>query len=394
MNQFYRQYFDACVSREGTHAVKHEYLERVFGRKDVIPAWVADMDFRTAPQIQEALEARARHGIYGYTDNSGEEKQAEIQWLERRHHLSVQPDWILYSPGVVDSLFFCVRALTCSGDRVLIQTPVYGPFYKAAEAFGRELVLNPLRETDEGWRMDFEDLEGKFAQGIAMMILCSPHNPVGRVWERSELEQVLRLADRYGVIVVSDEIHADFVYAGHKQTRILALPHSDRCVLLTSASKSFNLAGLRQSSCIIPDQEMRERVIEELKNAHVMAPNIFGSIAQTTAYTCGDEWMDAVVEYIRENADYVEDFIRRHIPEISLHPLEGTYLLWMDFRKTGMSHETLKRLLIHDAGVGLNDGLEYGEEGNGHFRMNLAMPRRIVEQAMENIHQAMRGHKQ
>ena len=392
MRQEMRDYLDAPIDRHGTHCEKWDQLGRYYGRDDLLAMWVADMDFRTVPQVQEALIERARHGIYGYTDNRDEEQAAEKAWLERRHGLKVETDWILYSPGVVDSLFFCVDALTGPEDAVLVQTPVYGPFYQAAKLFDRRLLRNPLIHDRDGWRMDFEDLEAKLAQGVRMMILCSPHNPVGRVWTREELQRVVDLAARYNVIVVSDEIHADFTFDGHRQTRILALDGAEEnCVMLTSATKSFNLAGLRHSSVIAPSAGLRKAISEALTRAHATSANIFGSIAQTTAYLYGDEWMDAVVEYVRENRDYTVGFLRERLPMIGCAPQEGTYLMWLDFNGLGLSHEEIQDMLVNGAGVALNSGLFFGEEGRGWFRMNLATPRTNVEKTLYNISEAIRS---
>jgi len=392
MRQEMRAYLDAPVDRHGTNCEKWDGLGRYYGRDDLLAMWVADMDFRTVPQVRDALIQRAEHAIYGYTDNGEEERAAEALWLERRHGLKVETDWILYSPGVVDSIFFCVSALTRPGDAILIQTPVYGPFFKAAELHGRRLVTSPLVYGPAGWRMDFDDLDRQFAGGVRMMILCSPHNPVGRVWTREELKRLVELAAKHGVIIVSDEIHADFTFDGHRQTRILALEGAAAgCVMLTSATKSFNLAGLRHSSIIAPDPELRSTIARALARAHATSPNIFGSIAQTAAYRYGDEWMDAVVEYIGENRDYVVSCLRAKLPEIGVEPQEGTYLMWLDFTKLGMSHEAVQAMLVDDARVALNSGLSFGEEGRGWFRMNLATRRANVETTLENISKAIRS---
>lgn len=392
MNSFYRQYLDAEVDRRGTNCEKWDRCEKVFGRADLLPMWVADMDFRTAPAIAEAIAKRAEHAIYGYTENAAEEKRAEQGWLKRRYGLEVESDWILYSPGVVDSIYFCVRALTEAGDQVVIQPPVYGPFFRAVHLFDRTLVENPLLRTERGWEMDFDLLEKQFAGGAKLMILCNPHNPVGCVWSREELQRLVDLAARHGVIVVSDEIHADFNLGATPHTRILSLAHSENCVMLTSATKSFNLAGLRQSSAIIPNAELRGKVKAEITRAHAGTPNIFGAIAQTAAYNCGDEWMDAVVEYIRENRDFAVDFIRSHIPQIHCEPQEGSYLMWLDCREVGVSHEEFFRRLVEEAGVGLNSGMDYGgEAGRGYFRFNLATRRANVELALEKIEKMVRS---
>ena len=391
MTEDMRAYLDAPHERLGTHCEKWDMLERHFGRGDLIAMWVADMDFRTVPQVRDALVRRAEHAIYGYTDNGEEDRQAEAEWLLRRHGLKVENDWILYSPGVVDSIYFCVSALTKPEDAVLIQPPVYGPFYQAAKLYDRPLVKSPLIHDDAGWRMDFDDLEAKFAQGVKLMILCSPHNPVGRVWRREELQRLVDLARRHGVIVVSDEIHAEFVFDGLKQTRILALEGSENCVMLTSATKAFNLAGLRQSSMIVKDPALRRTLAHAIELSHASSPNIFGAIAQTAAYRHGDEWMDAVVEYVRENRDYAVEAFNARLPEIGCKPQEGTYLMWLDFNGLGLSHEALKDLLVNRAHVAMNDGLFFGEEGRGWFRMNLATQRANVEKTIDNIYNAIRS---
>ena len=386
-----REYLDAPHDRIGTNCEKWDGLERLYGRSDLIALWVADMDFRTVPQVREALVRRAEHAIYGYTDDGKRARAAEAGWLKRRHGLDVDPDWILYSPGVVDSLYFCVGALTGPGDGIVVQPPVYGPFYNAVRLYDRALVRSPLIREDGEWRMDFDDLEAKFAAGAKMMILCSPHNPVGRVWTRAELQRLVDLANRYGVVLVSDEIHADFALDGRKQTRILALDGAERAVMLTSATKSFNLAGLRQSSIIVKDAAIRKTLKNAVERVHAASPNIFGGIAQTTAYLYGDEWMDAVVEYVTENRDFAVEFIRREIPEILCRPQEGTYLMWMDFRGLGMNQADAIAMLVNRAHVALNDGLFFGEEGRGWFRMNLATQRDNVARGLENIRDAIRS---
>ncbi len=390
MNSYF-EYLDEDIDRHGTNCVKWDQLQDVFGRSDLTAAWVADMDFRTAPTVQKALVERAQHAIYGYTENSRREKEAECGWIQRRYGVKIDPEWILFSAGVIDSLFFCVRALTQPEDGILIQPPVYGPFYAAVNSFQRRLAENRLIETEDGWKMDFEDMERQFASGVKMFILCSPHNPVGRVWSREELARAVALANRYGVIIVADEIHADFNMGVRKQTRILDVEGAENCVMLTSATKSFNLAGLRQSSCIIKNSEMRNKVFHEMQLAHATDPNLFGAIAQRTAYETGDEWMDAVVEYIRGNRDYVCAYLKENLPEIKTRPQEGTYLMWLDMTALDMDHESLKKLFVEEAHVALSSGTDFGKEGDRHFRLNLASPRRNMECIMENMKRAIRS---
>ena len=382
-------YFDAPVAREGTDCEKWDAREAVFGRADVVPLWVADMDFACAPQIVEALCARAAHPIYGYTQDVSENRAAEAAFLLRRFGLKVETDWILPSPSVVDSMLFSLYALTEPGERVLIQPPVYGPFRETVERAGRAVAACPLLETDEGWRMDFDGLEAAFEGGVKCMFLCSPHNPVGRVWTRAELERLTALARRYAVRIVADEIHAAFTFAPHAHTPLISLCES--AVMLTSATKAFNLAGLRQSSIIAADPEARGRIAGQLHRVNADRTNLFAMVAQRAAYEHGDEWLDACVSYIRENRDAAEAFIRERLPMVSIRPLEGTYLMWLDMRSLGMEHEQLWRRLVDVGGVGLNTGLFFGEEGRGFFRLNLATQRENVLKGLAGIERALRA---
>ena len=384
-----RAYFDAVIDRAGTACEKWDGRQEVFGRKDVIPLWVADMDFACAPSIVEALKARAAHPIYGYTDDVAENRLAEVNFLKRRFDLTVEPEWILSSPSVVDSMLFSLYALTAPGERVLIQPPVYGPFRETILRSGRAVAESPLLETAEGWKMDFASLEAAFKSGIKCMFLCSPHNPVGRVWTRAELEQLTSLVKAYKVRVIADEIHASFTFAPHVHTPLRTLLPD--AIMLTSATKAFNIAGVRQSSIIVSDEEAREALKKEMHSVNADHPNLFAMVAQRAAYETGDEWLDGCVDYIRENRDLVCAFMAERLPEVSMPPLEGTYLMWLDMRKTGMEHEALFRRLIDVGGVGLNTGLFFGEQGRGFFRLNLATQRKNVQAGLEGIERALRA---
>ena len=384
-----RAYFDAIIDRAGTACEKWDGRQTVFGREDVIPLWVADMDFACAPGIVEALKARAAHPIYGYTDDVAENRLAEVNFLKRRFDLTVEPEWILSSPSVVDSMLFSLYALTAPGERVLIQPPVYGPFRETILRAGRAVAESPLLETAEGWKMDFASLEAAFQSGIRCMFLCSPHNPVGRVWTRAELEELAALVKAYKVRVIADEIHASFTFAPHVHTPLRTLLPD--AIMLTSATKAFNIAGLRQSSIIVSDEEAREALKKEMHSVNADHPNLFAMVAQRAAYETGDEWLDGCVDYIRENRDLVCAFMAEKLPEVSMPPLEGTYLMWLDMRKTGMEHEALFRRLIDVGGVGLNTGLFFGEQGRGFFRLNLATQRQNVQAGLEGIERALRS---
>lgn len=381
-------YFDAVIDRAGTACEKWDGRAEVFGRANVVPLWVADMDFACAPEIVEALKARAAHPIYGYTQNELENRLAETRFLQRRFGLTVETDWILESPSVVDSMLFSLYALTREGERVLIQPPVYGPFRETILRAEREVAESPLLETDEGWKMDYDGLEAAFQSGVKCMFFCSPHNPVGRVWTRAELERLVELAEKYQVMIVADEIHAAFAFAPHVHTPLLTL--TSRAVMLTSATKAFNIAGLRQSSIIVPDADVRARLAKEMHRVNADHPNLFAMVAQRAAYERGDAWLDGCIDYICKNRDMVYDFISARLPEIGLKPLEGTYLVWLDMRATGVEHEAMFRRLIDVGGVGLNSGLFFGERGRGFFRLNLATQRKNIQAGLEGIERALR----
>ncbi len=393
MNTEYRAYLDNGMDRRGTNCLKWDDLEHTFGRDDVLPMWVADMDFPTLPKIGRAIAQRAAHPIFGYTFVSQEERMAEVAWLKRRHALEIAPEWILYCDGVVDSLYACVRAFAPDGTKIMIQPPVYGPFFQAAKVNDHPIWRNCLHETAEGWTMDLSDMEEGFRSGVSVLLLCNPHNPVGRVWRREELLQVIELADAYHVTVVADEIHGDFAFPPHQAISILSLPHPERRVMLHSATKAFNLAALRQSTMVAPGEEIRSALESELNKMHAGTPNLFGAIAQRVAYEQGDAWLDAVVAYIGENRDYLRAELQKRLPLIRMSDMQGTYLAWLNFRAYALSHDELRRKLIHEARLGLNDGLQFGEEGNGCFRMNLATTRRNLTEAVNRLESVFGSRK-
>ncbi len=390
MNDFYFGLFDTDPNREGTGAVKWDARKQVFGREDVIPLWVADMDFPTAPAITDALVARAAHPTYGYTVHPESERVAEANWFKRRYGVTLDPDWILFSPGVVDSMVFAMMAFTNPGDSILVQPPVYGPFYSTVRQTGRKHYFNNLIETDAGFEMDFDDMEKALRdEGVKTMLLCSPHNPVGRVWTDAEIEKVCALAKKYDALMIVDEIHADFALRGSKTTHFIKYADPKKFISLVSATKTFNIAGLRQSTIIIADAELRGKMKAQLDSVHASSPNIFGALAQKTAYEAGGEWLDNLVEYLSDTRDFAEKYIRENIPEIKIHHLEGTYLMWLDCKSLGMDQHTLMRFLYDEAHAGLQDGEFFGECGVGFMRMNIATQKKNVAQALESIRSAI-----
>jgi len=391
MDRAYWDEFDRGIDRRGTYCEKWDFNQRIFGREDVIPMWVADMDFASPPCVREAIASRAAHGAYGYTDYDALMTEALTEWMRARHGLEMRPEWAIFSPGVVDSILFALRAVTEPGDGVIVQPPVYQPFFKMADRAGCAVMKSPLIETAEGWRMDLEGVRRRLEEGAKAMILCSPHNPVGRVWTRDELSALIALVGRYGATLIADEIHADFALPGHRHTATMTLRGAEKTILLVSATKTFNLAGLRSSAIIIRDEALRGRVRDAMRTMGADTPNIFGAVAQTAAHRAGAPWLDALVGYLDENRRLAEAFFAADAPQIRPCPMEGTYLMWLDCRALGMDQQALERFFIDRAGVGLSSGTHFGEEGAGFMRMNLAAPRARVEEALSRIGKAVKA---
>jgi len=377
--------FDREIDRTGTHSVKYDSRLAVFGKADVIPAWVADMDFAAPPAVTQALIERAQHPIYGYTVFPDSLYDALIGWLQRRHGWAVQRDWIVMCPGVVPSINAAVMAFTQPGEAVIVQPPVYVPFFSAVTQTGRKLIQNPLRLENGRYTIDFDHLE-QCAKEAKLLLLCSPHNPVGRVWSPQELQQVQQIATRHNLIVFSDEIHHDLIYPGHRH-HVLAAIASDNSNLITAAapSKTFNIPGLNLSALIIPDKTVRNAVTQIFNQFHVSASNPFSVAAFEAAYRDGEAWLTALLHYLQDTRTSVENFVAEHLPDIQVIKAEGTYLLWLDCREWQMTDAQLKDFFIHQAGVGLNPGVQFGSEGNGFMRLNIGAPRETVLGVLKNI---------
>nr|WP_129723778.1 MalY/PatB family protein [Xylanivirga thermophila] len=383
--------FDKVVNRRGTYAIKWDYNKEFFGREDVLPMWVADMDFLSPKPVIDALKNRVGHGVFGYTERPESYYKAIIDWEEKRHGLKIQPEWILNSPGVVTSLAFAVDSCTDPGDRVLIQTPVYPPFYNVVKNNGRELVTNPLKMVEGHYEMDFDDLEEKFRSGVKMMILCSPHNPVGRVWTYEELKTLVDMCSRYDVFLVCDEIHSDIVYKGYRHTSVLSISDwaAQNTITCIAPSKTFNIAGLTTSVAIIPNEVARKKFKAGMDRFHI-ENNLLGITALEAAYRYGGEWLDELIMYLGDNLRLLSDCIDSEVPGVKLVVPEGTYLAWLDFRALGMDDDELKSFIIHKAGLGLNDGPSFGIDGSGFQRLNFACPRSILEEGLSRLSKAIK----
>ncbi|MDR3559948.1 MAG: PatB family C-S lyase [Negativicutes bacterium] len=377
--------FDQIIDRRNTGAEKWDALNAVFGADDVLPLWVADMDFASPPAVAEALQARAAHPVYGYHVRGDGYYAAAVDWLGRRHGWAVEKDWLSDVPGVVTAISVAIQAFTQPGDKVLIQPPVYPRFFSAVQQNRRQLVTNPLRQDGQGYHIDFEHFEQAMADGVKLVVLCSPHNPVGRVWTREELIRLGSICLRHKALIIADEIHADIVFKGHHHLPLAALsPELAACTVTCIApSKTFNVAGLATSLTVIADPELRVRYNAALAALNLGEGNIFGNIALEAAYRHGGEWLDGLLEYLEDNADFVVDFFRRHIPGIAVAKPEATYLAWLDCRSLGMTPADLKDFFVRQAKVGLSDGTRFGAEG--FMRLNFGCPRPLLRQGLQRI---------
>jgi cysteine-S-conjugate beta-lyase len=385
--------FDEPENRRGTNCVKYDAADSFFGTADLIPMWVADMDFKSPPSVREAIMNRAMSGIYGYSIKPAGYFDSLIEWMKERHGLHIEKEWIVATPGIVPALNMAVLAYTKPGDRVLVQPPVYFPFFSAIQDHERQIAENPLKWTGEGYAINFKHLEAVLSSGVKLMLFCSPHNPVGRVWTRRELEEVAALCNKYGTVLLSDEIHCDLAYPPAKHipmaaTSKEALKNTITCL---APSKTFNLAGLSTSSVIIQDSGLREQFRRIQDSLHIASGNIFGTIASEAAYRHGSEWLDQLMEYLQGNLEYLTSYIHDHMPMIQVVIPEATYLVWIDFSRLGFSQVELKQWLITKARIGMNDGAMFGKGGEGFMRMNIACSRSVLKQALEQLDNAVKS---
>ncbi|WP_273853653.1 MalY/PatB family protein [Guptibacillus spartinae] len=386
--------FDERINRFDTHSVKWDHTEAIFEKEDLLPMWVADMDFRAPQPVIDALTTRIQHGIFGYSMPTENTKSAIQGWLNRRHHWSIQQDWIVFTPGVVPALSAAVNTYTEKGDKVVIQSPVYYPFRDMVEKSEREVVDNPLVRKNGKYEMDFNDLETKIADPeVKMLLLCNPHNPVGRVWKKEELIKLAELCLANHVLIVSDDIHFDLIFKGYEHTLISSLSNEIAANTITciAPSKTFNLAGMQLSTIIIPDEEKREKFNAYMGKLGLFAPSPFGITAVEAAYNHGEEWLDDLMDYLQENLSYLTTFINERLPQIDVIEPEGTYLVWLDFTKLNMSHEELEQFVQGEARLALDEGYIFGEGGKGFERINIACPQSVLQEGLERLEKAIKG---
>lgn len=383
--------FDKVIERRGTGSTKWDNLKMRVNNPAALPMWVADCDFECPAPVVRAVQERAAHPVYGYSFVPKDFGLVTSRWMYRRHAYECDPRGILFAPGVVPALSVAVQAFSNPGDEVIIQSPVYHPFANVVRAAGRTVSVNPLLYDGTGYSIDFEDLERRAAAPKAkVMLLCSPHNPVGRVWSVQELARIAEICAQSGVLLVSDEIHADIVYEGNVHTVVAqASPQTAYNMIMCHApSKTFNIAGLEASAVIVPDAKLRDRMQAALDGAHINVPNIFAMPAYLAAYTECDDYLEQELRYLWENILTVERALQRDLPRIRMTRPEGTYLLWLDGRGLGLDDTGVTDFFVNDCGIAINPGSLFGEEGAGFVRLNIACPRATLERALEQMRQA------
>lgn len=380
--------FDTVIDRKNTKSLKYDFAKRRGMPEDIKPLWVADMDFKVSSYIIEALEKMNAHGIYGYSETKEEYFEAVQGWMKRRYNWEVDEKWLIKTPGIVYALAMAVQAYTEEGEGVLIQQPVYYPFSEVVADNNRKLVVNELKQAEDGtYEIDFEDFERKIVEEkVKLFLLCNPHNPVGRVWTKEELTKIGDICLKHHVIVASDEIHADFAFK-EKHTVFISIKkaYEDIGLVCTSPSKTFNIPGLQVSNIFIPNGKLRKQFRQRVHASGYSQLNLPGLVACEAAYRYGDEWLDGVIAYILSNAEYTRQFLAEHLPKVKMTQLEGTYLVWLDFKAYGLTDLELNRKIIHEAGLWLDGGGIFGTCGEGFQRINIACPRSVLAEALEKL---------
>ena len=379
--------FGSVISRKNTNCFKWDLAGKIFKSEEVLPMWVADMDFASAPEIAAAIQARASHPIYGYAARPDSFNGSLIAWAEKRHGFEIKNDWICFSPGIVPALAIAVSAYTAPGDKVMIQTPVYPPFFSVVRDQNRELVENSLVLKNGRYSIDFDDFEKKAASGVKMFMLCNPHNPVGRVLTREELLKIGEICLKYNIVIISDEIHSDILYTGHKHICMASLSQeiSNKTVTLMSPSKTFNITGLAISSAITANEKLRSPFKRITENLHIDQTNVFGVTSFEAAYTHGEPWLHELLAYLEGNIEYMSGFLSKNLPDVGFIKPEGTFLAWLDFKKFGLTQKELCDRITFKGGLALNDGTTFGTDGRGFMRLNFGCPRSTLEEGLNRL---------
>lgn len=383
--------FDELIRREGSNCIKYDFRKDVFGREDVLPLWVADMDFKTPDFVIEAIRTRLDHEVLGYTYRPASYHEAILSWMLRRHGWTIQKEWISFSPGVVAGLTLAIESFSESGDEVVLQPPVYQPFFDSIRMTRRKMVENPLKLVDGRYTFDLDDLKGKVTEKTKLLLLCNPQNPGGMVWTSEELEALAAFCLEHGILVISDEIHSDLIFKGHRHIPFASLSEevANHCVVCMAPSKTFNMAGLSTSFLVIPNKRLYAAYERTLRIPHLHMGNLFGTVALEAAYRKGDEWLEQLIAYLWSNYLFLEDFLKENLPAVKVMKPEATYLVWLDFSAYGLNDDQLNARII-GAGVGLNRGIQFGREGSGYMRMNIGCPRPLLAEALGRMAEAFK----
>ena len=379
--------FDENIDRRSTNSLKYDLLDSIFGSDDILPMWVADMDFKTPDFIIDSIKKRLNHEIFGYTIKSDNFYNSIINWTKNQYNWDIKREWILFSPGVVPSLVFSVLAFSNPGDKILIQPPVYFPFMHVIKANKREIFFNPLKNTNNYYTIDFENLEKNIDEKVKMIFLCNPHNPVGRAWKKDELERLGDICVKNNIVIISDEIHADIVYKPNFHIPIANLNSNfaNSTVTLLAPGKTFNIAGLSSSVIIASNKELYKKLESIINSMHIGMGNVFGLVAFESAYTNGKEWLDELLLYLQGSVMFVDEYINKYIPYIEFKIPEATYLLWLNCKDLNLNNNQLKDFFIKKAKVGFNDGPTFGPGGEGFQRMNIGCPKSLIKKALDKI---------
>lgn len=379
--------FDKIIDRTNNFSAKWSEMNKNFGTNNLLPMWVADMDFLTAPCVMEALKDRLEQGIFGYTTRPSSYNESIVNWLDNRFNWKINQEWLMFSPAVITSISLLIQNLTQKNDRIMIQEPVYSPFHSIVESNERNLVISPLVKLDDGsYVMDYEDIEAKI-KDVKVFILCNPHNPVGRVWTREELTRLGEICLKHNVLVISDEIHSDIILKNHKHTPFASISKEFRENTITcmAPTKTFNLAGLQSSFLVISNPYYYEVMDKAFSRLDIKRNNAFSLVATEAAYNYGEDWLYELIKYIEDNVDFAIDYIKNHIPQLKVKKPEGTYLLWVDFSNLNVDKKDLKNALINKGRIALSDGSSFGIGGDGYYRINLACPRSMVLEGLKRI---------
>ncbi|MCU4157305.1 PatB family C-S lyase [Carboxylicivirga sp. A043] len=383
--------FDKIIERSGTNAYKLDLREKYFGTDDLVPLWVADMDFAAPPEVQDAIKSRAAHEIYGYTIRKDEFTDAIVDWCSYKHQWNIKNDWIEYSPGVVPALVFSVLAFSNPGDGVIINTPVYPPFYSVIADNDRKVIKNVLVNNNGRYEIDYDLLEQQAAdKSTKLFLLCSPHNPVGRVWSEEELLKIQTICQKHNVLVLADEIHSDLALFNNKHIPFASISDdaAQNSISFMAPSKTFNIAGFSTSYVVAANPTLLEAYRKVQNRLQLHMGHLFSGVALTAAYNLGRDWLKELTAYLEGNILFVEEFLRENLPELSFFRPEATYLIWINFKDWGLSQKQLRQFMANEAKVGLNDGVSFGMEGAGYMRMNVASPRATLEKALNQIVEA------